>query len=89
MPSIEATGFTSTDLDALDNLFGEPPSLSELGSQIGEMTDEDFLVSITLRIPPEVNEKWQAARLATGEKGIEADILVIQAAFDALTDGTL
>lgn len=86
LPDIQATGFTSTDLDDLDAAFGLPPTLDSLKTDFDAPISDSDLIELRLSIPNDVHDKWLAAKKATGQVGLEADILVIQAAFDALVN---
>lgn len=86
---LEATGFDEDYLQNLNKLWGEAPDLDALHDDLGGMTEEDGLIVVRFKIPPYVHEKWQAALKATGQEDMEAIALLIQAAFDALTDGEI
>jgi hypothetical protein len=86
---LEATGFNADEMADLDKIWGGPPDLDDLHNEIGDPTDEDGLILVRFKIPPDVHEKWQAALVATGQQDMEAIALAIQAAFDALTDGSM
>jgi hypothetical protein len=84
-----STGFDAVDIEDLRQVWGAPPDLDSLGDEIGDPTDEDGLVTVRMKLPPDIAAKWEAACKATGLQGVEAQALAIQAAFDALTDGTI
>jgi len=84
---LNATGFDDVDLDGLIKVFGEPPSLDDLMDEFGEPELEDGFINVSFKIPPDTHQKWMLALGATGLKDMEAVVLVIQAAFDSLTDG--
>lgn len=85
---LSATGFNENDIDDLEKLWGGPPDLDDLADELGADDDEGW-VTLKLRLPIIVHEKWVAAIHATGlQDENEAVNLVIQAAFDALTDGS-
>lgn len=86
---LRASGFDEPYLQDLQKLWGAPPDLDDLHDDLGGMTEEDGLIIVRFKIPPYVHEKWQAALKATGQKDMEAIALLIQAAFDALTDGEI
>lgn len=84
---LEGTGFDLDDLADLRVLMA-PPDLDELAGEVGDPTDEDGLALVRFKVPPEVAGRWAAACAATGLTGMEAHVLAIQAAYDALTDGS-
>lgn len=85
---LSATGFNENDIDDLEKLWGGPPDLDDFADELGADDDEGW-VTVKLRLPVMVHEKWVAAVHATGlQDENEAVNLVIQAAFDALTDGS-
>jgi ParB-like chromosome segregation protein Spo0J len=86
---LQASGFDDGYLQDLEKLWGAPPDLDDLHDDLGGMTEEDGLIVVRFKIPPYVHEKWQAALKATGQEDMEAIALLIQAAFDALTDGEI
>ena len=84
---LAATGFTPEDMEDLQRVWGDAPDLDDLVDDVGDPSEEDGLVVLRFKVPPNVHEKWRAAVLATGQEDVEAVCLVIQAAYDALTDG--
>lgn len=86
---LHATGFDAADIASLDNIWGSAPDLDALADEIGEPTEEDGMIVVRFKVPPDVHEKWHTALFATGQKDIEAVVLLIQAAYDALTDGSI
>lgn len=86
---LEASGFDEAYREDLQKLWGAAPDLDALHDEVGDVTDEDGLVVVRFKVPPYVHEKWEAALRATGQEDMEAIALVIQAAFDALTDGQI
>lgn len=86
---LESSGFDAGYLQDLEKLWGAPPDLDDLHEDLGDMTEEDGLVTVRFKIPPYVHEKYQAALKATGQEDMEAIALLIQAAYDALTDGEM
>lgn len=82
---LEASGFTASDVEDLEMLWGGAPDLDDLAAELGEDEDEGW-VTVKLRLPILVHDKWVAAVKATGlQDENEAINLVVQAAFDALT----
>lgn len=59
---LEGTGFEDEDLDALLHLWGAPPDLDELAEEAGEVTDEDHLLRLALKVTPELKEVWDLHR---------------------------
>lgn len=86
---LAASGFSQEDLDDLGKVWGLPPDLDALADEIGDPSEEDGLIVVRFKVPPAIHEKWKASLIATGQEDIEAVCLVIQAAFDALTDGEI
>lgn len=86
---LSSTGFSGDDLLDLEKVWGDPTDLDALHDQIGDPTEDDDLIPVRFKLPPDVHEKWVAALAATEAQEMEAIILVVQAAFDALTDGSI
>lgn len=86
---LSSTGFSGDDLLDLEKVWGDPTDLDALHDQIGDPTEDDDLVPVRFKLPPDVYEKWVAALAATEAQEMEAIVLVVQAAFDALTDGSI
>lgn len=86
---VTAAGFTSEEIQDLNKIWGDTPSLDDLLDEYGDPTDDDGLVTVRFKIPPDFFEKWNYALTATGQKDIEAVCLLIQAAYDSLTDGSI
>lgn len=88
---LQATGFQANDLKDLDKVWGAPPDLDIMKDELDDLLGEDDgYVTVKLKLPIIVHDKWRAAVKATGlPDEAEAINLVIAAAFDALTDGEL
>jgi hypothetical protein len=86
---VAAAGFTSDEIDDLTKLWGDSPSLDDLLDEYGDPTDEDGLIVVRFKVTPADHEKWNTAMVATGQKDMEAVSLLIQVAYDALTDGSM
>ena len=52
------TGYDEDDLQILRDLASGPDSLEDLEAEFGEPEDDDFWITVRLRIPPPVNEQW-------------------------------
>lgn len=84
---LEDAGFTEQELEDLSQLWGSLPDLDELAASLeADSEPEDGMVAISFRTTPDMAERWNAALQLTGLKGLEAINLVIQAAFDGLSD---
>lgn len=86
---LSSTGFAGEDLLDLEKVWGDPVDLDALHDEIGDPTDDDDLIPVRFKLPPDVHEKWVLALAATEARDMEAVILLVQAAFDALTDGSI
>jgi len=86
---LAASGFSQEDLDDLEKVWGLPPDLDSLADEVGDPSEEDGLIVVRFKVPPAIHEKWKAALVATGQEDIEAVCLLIQVAYDALTDGEI
>lgn len=84
---LEASGFTFDELTDLTKVYGPAPGLDDLDSDLDD-DDLDGLVRITFKVPADVADKWNAAVVATGQRGMEAYALLVQVAWDALSDGS-
>jgi len=56
--NLEGTGYDSDDLQILQDITEGPESLDDLESEFGEPEDDDFWITVRLRVPPEVNKQW-------------------------------
>jgi len=56
---IAGTGYTDEDLSVLLDLTEGPASLEDLEAEFGEPEDDDFWITVRLRIPPVLNEQWR------------------------------
>ena len=55
---LDGTGYDEDDLQILRDLTSGPDSLDDLESEFGEPEDDDFWITVRLRVPPPVNEQW-------------------------------
>lgn len=55
---LEGTGYDSDDLQILQDITEGPESLDDLESEFGEPEDDDFWITVRLRVPPEINKQW-------------------------------
>lgn len=55
---LDGTGYTAEDVEILKDLEAGPQSLDDLEDEFGEPEDDDFWITVRLRIPPVVNEQW-------------------------------
>lgn len=55
---LEGTGYDSDDLQILQDITEGPENLDDLESEYGEPEDDDFWITVRLRVPPEVNKQW-------------------------------
>lgn len=56
---LDGTGYDFDDLSALLDMAAGPDSLDDLEEQFGELEDDDFWITVRLRIPPVLNEQWK------------------------------
>lgn len=56
---LDGTGYDYDDLSALLDMAAGPDSLDDLAEQYGELEDDDFWITVRLRIPPVLNEQWK------------------------------
>lgn len=85
---LAATGFTENDLRALLDGFGDMPDLDALAGEVGEPTDEDALVRVSFKVPPDVAQAWKDALAATGTSDeTKAATVLVRAAYDSVTAG--
>ena len=57
--NLDGTGYDKDDLAALVDMAAGPDSLDELEEEFGELEDDDFWITVRLRIPPVLNEQWK------------------------------
>lgn len=57
--NLDGTGYDEDDLSALLDMTAGPASLDELEEEFGELEDDDFWVTVRLRIPPVLNDQWK------------------------------
>lgn len=74
LPTLEGTGFTDVDYQALAQSM-TPPSLDDLAAEFGDgVTNEDLLERVSLKLEPDTNKAWLAHR-----KNYESDDAAMQA----------
>ena len=55
---LTGTGYAAEDLELLQELVADAPSLDDLEDEFGEPEDDDFWITIRFRVPPVVSEQW-------------------------------
>jgi hypothetical protein len=81
------TGFDTSDVDDLRNLWGEVPSLDALSDVIGD-AEEGSQVRIVINTTPDVADMWREVLAATGIDHQDAAAeQVIRAAHRGVTNG--
>jgi len=56
---LDGTGYDEDDLAILLDMTAGPDSLDDLEDEFGEPEDDDFWITVRLRIPPVLNEQWK------------------------------
>lgn len=56
---LQGTGYDQVDLEVLLELAEGPSSLEELEEQFGEPNEDDFWVTISFKVPQELNAEWR------------------------------
>lgn len=56
---LTGTGYTDDDVAVLLDLAEGPASLEDLEAEFGEPEDDDFWITVRLRIPPVLNDQWR------------------------------
>lgn len=74
LESLEGTGYSLEELDALYGLI-DAPSLDELADKFGDPTDEDAWPRLSFKVPPEVERAWRDA--VSARMGDEARTLAV------------
>lgn len=75
--NLDGTGYEEDDLAALLDLTAGPESLDDLEDEFGEPEDDDFWITVRLRIPPVLNDQWK-----DWARGYDSE----EEAFEALLD---
>lgn len=57
--NLDGTGYDEDDLAILLDLTAGPDSLDDLEDEFGEPEDDDFWITVRLRIPPVLNDQWK------------------------------
>ena len=57
--NLDGTGYDEDDLAILLDMTAGPDSLDDLEDEFGEPEDDDFWITVRLRIPPVLNEQWK------------------------------
>lgn len=72
--NLDGTGYDEDDLSALLDLTAGPDSLDDLEDEFGEPEDDDFWITVRLRIPPVLNDQWKnwASAYDSPEEAFEA-----------------
>lgn len=55
---LAGTGWAEEDIELLSELTDSAPSLDELEGEFGTPEDDDFWITIKLRVPPVLNDQW-------------------------------
>lgn len=76
--NLEGTGYEPDDLQILEDMQAGPDSLDDLEDEFGEPEDDDFWITVRLRVPPPVSEQWN-----DWARGFDSP----EEAFEALLDG--
>lgn len=64
---LRAAAFTRQEVEDLHEIWGTAPSLDALAEEVGDgMTEDDQLVRVVLKLPPDVARQWQAVLDSTG-----------------------
>ena len=71
---LTGTGYASEDLELLQELVADAPSLDDLEDEFGEPEEDDFWITIRFRVPPVVGEQWDdwAGAYDSPEEAFEA-----------------
>lgn len=56
---LSGTGYADDDLELLQELVADAPTLDDLEDEFGEPEDDDFWITLRFRVPPVVSEQWQ------------------------------
>lgn len=75
--NLDGTGYDEDDLAILLDMTAGPDSLDDLEDEFGEPEDDDFWITVRLRIPPVLNEQWK-----DWARGYDSE----EEAFEALLD---
>lgn len=57
--NLDGTGYDEDDLAILLDMTAGPDSLDDLEDEFGEPEDDDFWITVRLRIPPVLNDQWK------------------------------
>lgn len=55
---LTGTGYSDDDVEMLRDIMDGPGSLDDLADEFGEPEDDDFWVTVRLRVPPVVGSQW-------------------------------
>lgn len=55
---LAGTGWEEEDIEILSDITEGAPSLDELEGEFGTPEDDDFWITIRLRVPPVLNDQW-------------------------------
>lgn len=58
LDDLEGTGYSEDDMAILKDINDGPGSLDDLADEFGEPEDDDFWVTVRLRVPPVVSNQW-------------------------------
>ncbi|SLG40058.1 ParB-like nuclease domain [Mycobacteroides abscessus subsp. abscessus] len=62
LPDLDGTGYDPGDIEALEDLVNNAPSLDDLLEEVGEPTDEDKLQSLSLKVDGHTKRLWDEYR---------------------------
>lgn len=55
---LTGTGYAADDLELLEELVADAPTLDDLEDEFGEPEDDDFWITLRFRVPPVVSQQW-------------------------------
>lgn len=55
---LTGTGYAADDLELLQELVADAPTLDDLEDEFGEPEDDDFWITLRFRVPPVISEQW-------------------------------
>lgn len=56
---LDGTGYEEDDLELLQQITADAPTLDELEEEFGTPEDDDYWITVRLRIPPVLNDQWK------------------------------
>ncbi|MBF6332406.1 hypothetical protein [Nocardia transvalensis] len=80
LPDLDGTGYDDTDITALEDIIAGAPDLDALEDEVGEPEPDDHLVSLSLKVEPDLQRAWATHRKNFSDDSAALSVLLDDAA---------